>query len=278
MKRIFLCALAISLSVIGSAAAKDDVREVQTKLKDGGFYFGEIDGALSSDLSAAITRYQIRNGLQITGNLNLETSKLLGVKPEVSASPAPVAAGGETWRQLRRTDPKFLEKLNAQRSSPAPVARPAKSASPPEPMERAQPPPAALVPARPEDNSTLVLSRERLRDYIAAFVLAGLDPQVGAEAEFFADRVRYYNDGIVGREKIRGDLQRYDRRWPERRFWLAGEINVETRPGSRLRVTFPLRFELQNGSRHSSGKVLKTLVLEVVGEDLQIVAVDERRA
>jgi hypothetical protein len=27
---------------------------------------------------------------------------------------------------------------------------------------------------------------------VGAFVLAGLDPHVGAEADFFADRVRYY--------------------------------------------------------------------------------------
>ncbi|MFL6531291.1 MAG: hypothetical protein ACJ8KX_12535, partial [Chthoniobacterales bacterium] len=110
------------------------------------------------------------------------------------------------------------------------------------------------------------------------FVLAGLDPQVGAELEFFGDRVHYYNDGFVGREKIRGDLQRYAAHWPQRRFWLAGEVQVEPQPESRLRVTFPLRYDLQNGAKHKTGKVKKTLLLEVVGEDLQIVGVDERKS
>ena len=122
-----------------------------------------------------------------------------------------------------------------------------------------------------------MLSRERLRDYVAAFVLAGLDPGVDAELEFFADRVNYFNEGVVGREKIRRDLQRYNQRWPSRRFSLAGEVEVEPRPDSRLRVTFPLRYELRNSSKHSSGQVRKTLIVEVTGEDLQIVGVDEQR-
>ena len=32
-------------------------------------------------------------------------------------------------------------------------------------------------------------STEQLRDYVGAFVLAGLDPKVGSETEFFADHV-----------------------------------------------------------------------------------------
>jgi hypothetical protein len=109
-------------------------------------------------------------------------------------------------------------------------------------------------------------------------VLAGIDPQIGAELEFFSERVRYYDDGVVTRDKIRRDLAEYAARWPERRFWLAGEVKVEPQPDSLVRVTFPLRFDLRHGSRHSSGKVEKTLLLEVTGDDLQIVAVNESKA
>ena len=109
-------------------------------------------------------------------------------------------------------------------------------------------------------------------------MLAGLDPQVGAEAAFFADRVQYYNEGMKDRQKIRNDLQRYDARWPQRQFRLAGDISVEPQSDNRVRVTFPLRYELRNGTKLSSGKVDKTLVLEPAGEDLQIVAVNERKA
>jgi hypothetical protein len=45
-----------------------------------------------------------------------------------------------------------------------------------------------------------------------------------------------------------------------------------------VRVAFPLRYELRKGAKHSSGKVDKTLVLERSGDDLAIVAVNERKA
>jgi hypothetical protein len=118
---------------------------------------------------------------------------------------------------------------------------------------------------------------ERLRDYLAAFVLAGLDRNVGAETEFFADRVQYYDQGIMDREKIREDLKRYDAQWPERHFWVAGPINIEPQNDQQLQVTFPLGFKLRNGNKQLSGKVDKTLVLERAGDDLQIVAVNERK-
>ena len=119
-------------------------------------------------------------------------------------------------------------------------------------------------------------------------MLAGLDPHVGSEADFFADRVKYYDQGVIDREKIRNNLQDYAARWPERHFWFAGNIIIEPAAVSiligvpqhrkRVRVTFPLRYELRNGATYSSGTINKTLVLEPVGDDLQIVAVSERKA
>lgn len=261
----FLVPVFAVVFAIAASAADDSVRVAQTKLKEQGFYFGQVDGVLSSDFSAAVTRYQIRNGLQITGNLNAETSKALGVKPEVISRESGGAPDSGTWRRLRKMDNQFLA-----RSVVKPQATMSDNARPDSPT--------AALERSSGDQSKLVLSPERLRDYVAAFVLAGLDPHVGAELEFFANQVRYYNEGVTGREKIRADLQRYDVRWPQRRFWLAGDLEVVPQPDNHLRVTFPLRYELANGSRHASGKIRKTLVLEVRGEDLQIVGVDERKA
>ena len=260
----------------------DNLREVQMKLREGGFYSGEIDGAYSSDLAAALTRYQIRNGLPITGQLDADTSKALGAKPAVTTSSADSMQTFETWRRLRRGAQETLAKNNA-RVTPSPGAEPP-GARVTSAQSRLAATDATFQPeTQPSDSpltesSTTNISTERLRDYVGAFVLAGLDPQVGAEAAFFADRVEYYDSGMMSRENIRQDLQRYDARWPERRFWLAGDITIESQTDNRVRVTFPLRYELRNGAKHSSGKVDKTLVLERAGDDLQIVAVNERKA
>ena len=289
--RFVLLALAISLSLAGLVRADDNVREVQTKLSDEGCYFGEIDGAYSSDFSAALSRYQIRNGLPITGQLDAETSKALGAKPAVGPSTAASEQSSETWRGLRKRERRTS--TSSRRSEPAATeeretSSPTDDETPPTATETPQQTtpveartsaettqPASAPPATASANE---FSTDRLRDYVAAFVLAGLDKSVGAEAEFFADRVDYYDQGVMDREKIRQDLKRYDERWPERHFWVAGKINVEPQSENRVRVTFPLGFKLRNGNKQSSGKVDKTLVLEPAGDDLQIVAVNERKA
>lgn len=285
MKRVSLCCLVILFGV-ASLRADEMVRTVQSRLKAGGFYWGEVDGVYSSDTATAITRYQIRNGLQITGKLDSQTSHALGLAADKPAVPRP-KFGEDVWRYLRKGDReniqrRMVEDAAANRKSSAPASVPAPAASPksvasPSTRTVTRPPPAETPP---KTANTLPLSYdpERLRDYVGAFVLAGLDPQVGSEVEFFADRVDYFGERHVFREKIRRDLQRYNDRWPERRFWLAGELEV--RPiNDRLRVTFPLRYELRSGSRRSSGTVWKTLVLEKTGDDdLQIVAVNERKA
>src|ERR1700757_1958814 len=94
--------ISIGLWFAGSVRADDNVREVQTKLSNEGFYFGQIDGAYSSELSAALSRYQIRNGLPITGQLDVETSKALGAKPAVTNNGGGPEQSSETWRRLRK--------------------------------------------------------------------------------------------------------------------------------------------------------------------------------
>lgn len=264
MKRIFLFIAVLLVGGLAAAYGDDNVRAAQSRLKADGFYFGEANGEYNSETAAAVSRYQIRNGLPISGQLDAETTKALGVQPLGSATVAP--SNSSAWKRLRRTDQRFLQRLNR-----AGAAK--KGASTSAPSSAAAPPPS-------DDTgpTTLVLSRERLRDYVAAFVLAGLDSNIGAELEFFGDHVNYFGDANATREKIRRDLQRYAGQWPERRFWLAGQLEVAPQADSRIRVTFPLRFDLQNGAKHKSGKVMKTLLLEVVGEDLEIVAVNERKA
>jgi peptidoglycan hydrolase-like protein with peptidoglycan-binding domain len=265
---------------VGGGWAEQNVRAVQEKLRDAGLYFGEMDGAYSSELAAAIGRYQIRNGLPITGQLDEETSKALGAKAAVTTSASDRAKSSETWRRLRTGE---RQTPNNAGVTPSPgvepsQARVASAQSSPGSSDATIQPETQPIGSPSTERSTPNISTERLRDYIGAFVLAGLDSQVGSETDFFAERVQYYDDGVIGREKIRKDLQRYAARWPTRRFWLDGDITVEPQNGNRVRVTFPLRYELRNGGKHSSGKINKTLVLEAAGDDLQIVAVNELKA
>src|SRR6059058_3813837 len=80
-----------ALIFIGSlmlARADQMIESVQQALKDQGFYYGEITGQVSSDLTAAVRRYQIRSGLQVNGQLNSETLQSLGINSSAAAQPA----------------------------------------------------------------------------------------------------------------------------------------------------------------------------------------------
>src|SRR5436190_10268566 len=68
------------------------VERVQQALKDQGFYYGEVSGEMNANLAAAIRRYQIRNGLQVSGELNAETLQSLGIDSSGAARPATKAA------------------------------------------------------------------------------------------------------------------------------------------------------------------------------------------
>jgi peptidoglycan hydrolase-like protein with peptidoglycan-binding domain len=81
----FLSALVLGMS----ALADDRFRDVQAELKKQGFFFGEVDGKEGPESSAAIRRFQIRNGLKVTGQLNDETLAGLGLGKDASTPSSP---------------------------------------------------------------------------------------------------------------------------------------------------------------------------------------------
>lgn len=89
MKRIWF---AFALLAVGTGALRADqtTSTVQQALKDAGFYYGEVNGQKTADTTAAIRRYQIRNGLQITGEIDAETLRTLGIA--AGGGPPPRAA------------------------------------------------------------------------------------------------------------------------------------------------------------------------------------------
>ena len=90
MKRTIL-QLVVALCVVGSVRADQTIQSVQQSLTDQGFYYGNVTGEKSAETAAAIRRYQIRNGLQITGEINPETLRSLNVSSN-SASSRPIAS------------------------------------------------------------------------------------------------------------------------------------------------------------------------------------------
>lgn len=85
-----LLVTALFFLAIGPGARADQaIASAQEKLKDQGFYYGEINGKKDGDTTAAIRRYQIRNGLPITGEIDATTQKSLGLTSKPASTPQP---------------------------------------------------------------------------------------------------------------------------------------------------------------------------------------------
>ena len=100
----------------GSVIADPKIAAVQQALKSHVLYLGEVTGEIDNATAAAITRFQARRGLEVTGELNEETMQALGLD---AAPPGPPATSGrsgarpEPWRALREQDKEFLKELNS---------------------------------------------------------------------------------------------------------------------------------------------------------------------
>ena len=72
MKPALSC-LVVTFCAVSFAHGDPTIRSLQQTLKDQGFCYGAVTGEKSTKTTAAIRRYQIRNGLQVTGEINEET-------------------------------------------------------------------------------------------------------------------------------------------------------------------------------------------------------------
>src|SRR6478672_1754467 len=97
------------------------VESVQQTLKDQGFYYGEVTGEMNATLTAAIRRYQIRNGLQVNGELNGETLQSLGINSSASARPATKPSSPSLGEPAKPAEPPSNGTANA---GPAPPIQP----------------------------------------------------------------------------------------------------------------------------------------------------------
>lgn len=161
MKTLFLI---LALALFSASAWADDLtKAVQQKLKDQGFFYGEATGQPGSETDAAIRRYQIRYGLKVTGGLNDETMRSLGLK--LNEFPPPqnaVRHGNEAGASTPSSTPRpQLSAPQAQPpraiSSPTPrphIATPRPSPSP-EVHQRVQPQtPTYRTPQEAPDEET----------------------------------------------------------------------------------------------------------------------------
>ena len=247
-----------SLVLFATAAVADEkTRAAQAELKNQGFYYGESDGNFGSETSAAIKRFQIRNGLEVTGTLTQQTLEALGLAESTDAAPravtppaAPPAASSPRQEDrrapvhLRRdstveeSDRNFLRREDQARTVPNDPS----IVSPPAPLSPPLPPGsleyAQLFAQTPYATAPLELQQSTLRRVQSLLARDGS----------YRDPV----DGIPGPATEEAILS-YQRR---ARLPLTGRLDLHTLNRMRLlpgRGGPPMQpFHLEPRDRHAS--------------------------
>ena len=80
---IFIIALAQSASadLYKKGSSGQVVTEIQTRLKNWGYYDGVVDGVFGSRTEAAVRWFQQKNGLSVDGHVGNQTLAALGISP-----------------------------------------------------------------------------------------------------------------------------------------------------------------------------------------------------
>jgi peptidoglycan hydrolase-like protein with peptidoglycan-binding domain len=131
---------ALGILLLGLAQvvfADSTIQQAQETLKEQGYYYGQITGEKNADTTAAIRRFQIRNGLQVTGELNDETLRALNSNSAArveTATPAP--QGNEPREEALKGD----EPQSEARQPAVPIA----------PRPPRWQPPATFGPSQPQ--------------------------------------------------------------------------------------------------------------------------------
>src|SRR5438034_3378043 len=131
MKRPLLCLVA-TLCTVSLVHADETIRSWQQTLKDQGFYYGPVTGDKSAETTAAIRRYQIRNGLQVTGDINEETLRLLSSRSKSvagasqpaskSAATQPDSIPPDASTRLSQSSPSFRQPDRPLQTNPSDFA------------------------------------------------------------------------------------------------------------------------------------------------------------
>lgn len=106
-KALRLCSLLCAIALVFTAASPftevsalskygsrgEEVRQIQTRLKNWGYYSGSIDGIYGSQTEAAVRYFQRKNGLTVDGIAGKNTLAAMGISSSSSSSSSASGAG-----------------------------------------------------------------------------------------------------------------------------------------------------------------------------------------
>jgi hypothetical protein len=261
--RIAVFVLCCCVSLPRSLYADEQVRQLQEELRKRNLYFGNVDGQVSAELSAAVKRYQKRKGFVVTGRADRETANSLHIEAVASAGgslPDVPVLRSDTASALPETARLALQRDAEDKPD---------LASTPVPPAESPPPNQDLAP-------------EKVNKFVEDYLRDGETQDIAAQIKYYAFPVRYFDHGVVSEDFVTKDTRNYVKRWPDRKYNLTepvkffassaeGETNIE------FTIAFELRSEARTKKNKASGRTKNWWSIRPEGSELKIVAIREER-
>jgi peptidoglycan hydrolase-like protein with peptidoglycan-binding domain len=244
-KKALILFLLCTLAGWSRAFADEETRQVQEELRKRHLFFRDIDGRQSAEYAMAIKRYQQRQGFAQTGYADDVTLYSLGI-----GEAAPPAEGARDLPDVP------VLKSDAALHEPRPTRPP--------------------VPTKAQNASDV--AKAEIRNFLRRYFDACQSPNPDDELAFYAERVEYFDHGVVDKPYIRNELAVYDQRWPSRKYTLGDSLRV-VRTGNNTIAKIRIAFDVANPerSRKANGRTDETINLAKRGDSLEIVSIKEAR-
>lgn len=130
-------------------------------------------------------------------------------------------------------------------------------------------PPEAGAPVSPE-------MEKKVRAFLDRFVDPDKTP--AEQAALFTEEAEYYEQGAVGKNAIRRDVERYVKHWPHRSYQVSeiSYINPDPMSKDRVFVAYTIDFEVANRARTIRGKANYGAVINNLNDEPKVEAIKER--
>lgn len=282
---LFSCLFFVFLR--GVLHAEGDVRSVQEELRRRSLYFGDVNGRESVELQEATKRYQRRKGFSATGKPDQETLKSLGLLAHSASDPAPQELNWPEEPVLRsdeKIDPVAVAAALNQETGIAPtavvskkLAQQTKSGSTKAGANSA-PAAAPVVATGKKLKDSPVISPTELARFASDYFSAMSSNDTKRQLKFYADQVKYYQNGVIDRRIVEQTMRRYQARWPSRRYTMGREIRYSPiNSRGEIVMEFPVSFTLKDGHRTVKGQTDNRLAISAATADPRIASISEHR-
>ena len=292
MTKVIRCVCILLCLATTLVSDPEFIREVQEELRKRNLFFGDIDGQVTPQLTAALKRYQMRKGFDVTGTVDAPTAASLQIQA-TSTRPAlgsSAIADSQSPGSPPQNNAMSVVSANTTISAPettraAETIAASEAVSPTEAaaelVARASgeawadlpvtPEPPAEAPTPPE-----LITADRVNRFVETYLADGETDDIGLQVWFYAFPVRYFAHGMVDQEFVVKDTQAYVKRWPERNYTIVGPINFNTsgREGE-TQIDFTIDYTVRNKNREKSGRTKNFWTVRTTGDEMKIIAIRE---